>query len=127
MFTTKIVNNEWNKDFGSDFENFFGKSYPFVIKKGGNESVVDNSDIMIKIKCDMPGVRKEQIEVSFKEKGRVVISAKKINEDDREFEYHYMFSDNVNVDGTELTYENGVLIIEIPKVKTNKENKVFKL
>jgi HSP20 family molecular chaperone IbpA len=123
----KTVNNEWNKDFGSDFENFFYQKRSFVIKKGGNDSFVDNSDIMIKIKCDMPGVRKEQIEVSFKEKGRVVISAKKINEDDREFEYHYMFSDNVNVDGTELTYENGVLIVEIPKVKTNKENKVFKL
>lgn len=118
---------EWNNDFGSNFENFFEQKRSFIIKKGGNDSFVDNSDIMIKIKCDMPGVRKEQIEVSFKEKGRVVISAKKINEDDREFEYHYMFSDNVNVDGTELTYENGVLIVEIPKVKTNKENKVFKL
>lgn len=129
MFTMKTIrteNNEINEGINKDFENFFGQKCSFVIKKGGNESVVDNSENMIKIKCDMPGVKKERIEVSFKEDNIIIISAKKIKDTDREFEYRYLYSDNVNIDGTKLTYEDGILIVEIPKVESKSENKVFR-
>lgn len=92
-----------------------------------NVDLLENSESFV-LKADLPGVQKEDIKIDFKD-GYLSISvdskSEKTEKEDvkilrleRSFERKtrtFQFDDLINPEGISASYENGVLILQLPK------------
>lgn len=115
----QFLNRDLHQLFGTDFQN----TSPQV-------NILENSTGFV-IEMAAPGLGKENFQIAL-EKNILTISAeKKVATEDsnknylkREFSYQnfkrsFTISDQVAVDNIEAKYENGVLIVQLPKKEKN--------
>lgn len=110
---------ELHKDLGTDF---FGKgSYPKVAVRDDEKEIV--------IEAEVPGLKKDQVKVEIEE-GVLRLKGEK-REENREggknyihnelkrssFCRSFVLNDNVDVDKVSAEFEDGILVITLPKLK----------
>ena len=130
---TLVKNNHEVKDF-------MPKSFTDIIDNFFNESLGTASDVVkflprvdilegeksYEINLAMPGVKKEEIKIDFQE-GKLTVSGERKFEKEPSKKYHtvetqygsfkraFHIPDNVNHEGIEAAYADGILKILIPK------------
>jgi HSP20 family protein len=81
---------------------------------------MDHDQKFYYIEVELPGVEKENIELSVSDQSFCVRAPR----EDIEFLGCYVLAHLSDTDGTKAKYENGMLSIEIPLKKQQKEKKV---
>ena len=130
------TNNSQNKGtIDNFFDDFFNDSFfaPMNVQKSKFKTDIIENDNKYEVKAELPGVKKEDIKLDYKN-GYLVISAKKEDEHDEkkdnyirkecsygEFSRSFYF-DNVEQDKISAKFENGILKVTLPK-KAKKEDK----
>ncbi len=130
----KTVNDEIHSILSRNFDSLF----PEFIFSGEMDTLampveIHEKDNEYKIKAELPGVKKEDLEIEI-DKNHVKITAKKIEEhyndtkSCRKSEFKYgdfsravYFPQEINVEKTTAKLENGVLCLDAPKEQPNKE------
>lgn len=117
-------------DFSNMLDDFFTGSWPFQRSLAADTFKIDiqDSDTEYIIEAELPGVKKEDVEITLNE-GRLNISVKKeeVSEDKskkfihRERRYAQMSRSillaDLNDEGIQAKLEEGVLTIKVPKKK----------
>ena len=119
-------------DFFNDFdENFFGKKNPLYGKHARNMMKTDvrETDTTYEVDIDLPGFKKEDINVSY-ENGYLTISTSKgLDKDEKDKEDNYIrreryagtlsrsfyVGDAVSEEDIHAKYEDGILKLSVPK------------
>ncbi|MCB9289138.1 MAG: Hsp20/alpha crystallin family protein [Lewinellaceae bacterium] len=128
-FATKSVSNFFDDVFNRGITDFFGSDFSTNMP---SVNVVE-TEKNYRVEVAAPGLEKEDFEVSV-DNGFLNISAKKEHQDEvkegdkymrREFNFSsftrsFQLPETVNAEDIAANYENGVLILTLPK----KENKV---
>ena len=96
--------------FLDDWDEFFRKWYrPVVLLPSRGPQINDDGDT-VTVKCELPGVEKEQIEVKIEDEYLIV---KTPNHSYR------LYVGDVKTWGAKAEYKNGVLTVTLPKNKTS--------
>ena len=119
-------------DFFNDFdENFFGKKNPLYGKHARNMMKTDvrETDTTYEVDIDLPGFKKEDINVNY-ENGYLTISTSKgLDKDEKDKEDNYIrreryagtlsrsfyVGDAVSEEDIHAKYEDGILKLSVPK------------
>lgn len=109
------------------FDSGFGSISPFEYI-GPMKTDIKESDKSFIVECEMPGFEKSDIQVDI-EDGTLIISGNVKKENDESNENYirkervsrkvsrsFRF-ENINEDGITAKYENGILIVEVPKTE----------
>ncbi len=150
---TKLLNgkhlpasrNDFLTPFDSMFDQMIGKAFPSFEKEFGVEFFGNNSypkvDVIdtpesIKFEAEIPGLSKDEVSVEV-EKGVLSISGnKRQDESDEEINYirkelkrssfkrSFQLSNSLNCNKIKAKFENGLLLITVPKNKPEKPQKV---
>jgi len=119
---------DWRKDFIRDFfdpESWFDLGIKADIKENANEYVIE---------AELPGVKKDQIVVELRD-NYLTISAQQ-NEEVKEEHANYVrrerrqgnvqrsfYVENVDSENVKAKFDNGLLIISLPKLKDEPTNR----
>lgn len=136
--------NDWFPSFNTMVDNFFGdtddffKGWPRASETIPAVNVVDSKE-GYKLEVAAPGMKKEDFKVEVKN-SMLTISAegkqeKEEKKDDytrKEFSYtsfsrSFWLPENVNADAIKATYNDGLLCLNVPKVKAVAEPEVKKI
>ena len=127
-------------DFFNDFdENFFGKKNPLYGKHARNMMKTDvrETDTTYEVDVDLPGFKKEDINVNY-ENGYLTISTSKgLDKDEKDKEGNYIrreryagsmcrsfyVGDAVSEEDIHAKYEDGILKLSVPKKAPEKIEK----
>lgn len=130
------LNNEINTVLHRGFDSLFPE-YLFSNEMQGLAMPIDlkETDTDYKVKVELPGVKKEDVEIDISE-NHLTISAKKEEEkEEKTKKYHksefrygnysrtVYFPDTINLEHANAHLKNGVLKIELPKLKVNEPEK----
>ena len=137
--------NEFLTSFDSMFDEVMGKAFPdfpqeFGVNFFGNNSypkvdIIDSEKNLI-FEAEIPGLSKEEVNVDFEE-GVLTINGSK-REDVRPEDYKYVrkelkrssftrsfkLADSFDFNKIKAKFENGLLLITVPKKKPEKSKKV---
>lgn len=114
--------------------NDFGKS---VIKENVEKYFSPRVDIRendksYMLEAELPGYKEDEINISIKDNILTLSCKKEVNEEkkngnylikercNKEFKRQFNFYDNINEEGIEAVFENGVLEVNIPKKEERK-------
>ena len=128
----QLFDNFFNRGLNDFFGNDFVKDSPAV-------NILEKED-HFRIELAAPGLDKGDFDVKV-EKDHLVITAKKETSTEekeaekfvrREFSYtsfqrSFRLSDQVNPEGIVANYENGVLVINLPKLEESKTSRVIEI
>jgi HSP20 family protein len=129
------------------FENFFRNPFALLnsplmspgFPKGAD--MVPSVDIFedgdeVVVKADIPGVKKDDIDVTITENSLTISGERKQEKKVKEKDFHriersygsfsrsFRLPENVNGDKAKAEFKNGVLEIRLPKVKESKQKKI---
>lgn len=76
------------------------------------------------LEVELPGVRKEDIEIHFENKVLSVSAIRKRGEAEWKFKRDFRVSENVDTENVKASYENGILLLELPKKKQPEVKKI---
>lgn len=130
----KTVNDEINSILNRNFDSLFPEFiFSGEMDKYAMPVEIHEKDNEYKIKAELPGVKKEDLEIDL-DKNHVSISAKKQEEhvEDtkscRKSEFKYgdfsrviYFPQEINIEETNAKLDNGILCINAPKLKKDNE------
>lgn len=119
-----------------NFDDFFNENFlsPFNIMENSFGVDLKETDENYLIEADLPGVKKEDIDVNF-ENNHLTISAKRDDSTEEKKENyvrrerHYgefkrsFYVDNVDENSINASFNDGVLKLVLPKLNKNKESK----
>lgn len=69
------------------------------------------------LEVELPGVHKEDIEIHFENQVLSVSATRKRGESEWKFKRDFRVSENVDTERVKASYENGILLVELPKKK----------
>lgn len=130
------TNNSQNKgSVDNFFDDFFNDSFlaPINVQKSKFNTDVIEKDNEYEVKAELPGIKKEDIKLDYKN-DHLVVSAKREDEHDekkdryvrRECSYgevsRSFYFDDVDEDKISAKFKNGILKVTLPK-KVKKEDK----
>ena len=115
-----------------DFDNFYNEENS--VSKYSDYKIEEN-DNSYTIEMDMPGVRKEDLDIGIKENMLSIYAERKriSKTDDKEevvskYEQSFNISDkSIDVDNIAANFENGVLILTLPKKEEVKYEKKIEI
>ncbi len=99
-------------------------------------SDVSETDEEIKLVIDMPGMDKDDIDISVTDDGLEIVAEKEEKEEEKLKKYERRYSgfsryfslpENADIENIKATYDKGVLEITIPKKRTEKKKKKKKI
>jgi len=148
LLKNKIVpasRNDFLTPFDSLFDEMIGKAFPsfeqeFGVGFFGNNSypkvdVVDTPE-SIEFEAEIPGLSKEEVSVDFQE-GILSISGEKRKKENQQevnyirkelkrssFKRSFKISEHFNTSKIQAKFENGLLLISVPKKKPEKSKKI---
>ena len=125
----------------SIFNDFFDTNWMERANATAPAINVFESDNNYKVEVAAPGLTKEDFNIKIDESNNLVISMEKSQEEEKKeegsylrrefsyskFEQRIILPDNINLDGINAQVENGVLLIEIPKITEEEAQKNEKL
>jgi len=137
--------NDFLTPFDSLFDEMIGKAFPSFEQEFGvnffgsngypKVDVVDTTEA-IEFEAEIPGLSKDEVSVDI-EKGVLSISGQKRQQDGGEqknyirkelkrssFKRSFQISDSFNHDKIQAKFENGLLLISVPKKKPEKSKKI---
>lgn len=115
------------------FESFFGSWLQPEAESAvwtPTVDLVDTDDAYI-LYMDLPGLQRDQVTITF-ENGTLQVSGERLQPEHKEAQYHRMerwygrffrslnLGPNVNPEKIKARFENGVLVIEVPKTEESK-------
>jgi len=129
----KTINDEINSILNKNFDSLFPEFiFSGEMDKYAMPVEIHEKDNTYKIKAELPGVKKEDLEIDL-DKNHVCITAKKHEEQQedtksyRKSEFKYgdfsrviYFPEEINLDETKAKLEHGILCITAPKTKIEK-------
>ena len=143
--TVPASRNDFLTPFDSLFDEMIGKAFPsfeqeFGVNFFGSNSypkvdVIDSPEA-IEFEAEIPGLSKEEVSVEI-EKGVLSISGQKRQKDATDskkyirkelkrssFKRSFQLSDSFNHEKIQAKFENGLLLISVPKKKPEKSKKI---
>lgn len=100
--------------FLDDFYTVRRNIYPSRFVNQKRAKFVPINDKLINLEIELPGYKKDQIQV-YSENGSLVVSAKNDSEhSQRSYNYSFLIEDNQKID--RIKYESGILTVEIVKI-----------
>ena len=130
FLTTGLTTRGLNHGLWSDFDDVFAnlnKDYFQRVEEG--KSFIPNSELKdteqaFLVSIDLPGIRKEDLQVEVLDGHLTVTGERKSNSGGATFRKVYALNSQVDVDKIEATYENGVLDLSLPKVVAKVPRKI---
>ena len=142
---SRVSRDEFLTPFDSLFDNVLAKAFPafgqeFGIEFFGNNSypkvdVVDHDD-KITIEAEIPGLGKEEVSVDLEENVLTISGRKHSHDEDTNTRYirkelkrssfkrSFKLGENIDCKKTKADFNNGILLIDLPKKKPEKPNKI---
>jgi HSP20 family protein len=142
---SRVSREEFLTPFDSLFDNVLAKAFPafgqeFGIEFFGNNSypkvdVVDYDD-KITIEAEIPGLGKEEVSVDLEENILTISGLKHSHDEDTSTRYirkelkrssfkrSFKLGDNIRHDKTKADFNNGILLVELPKKEPEKPKKI---
>lgn len=100
--------------FLDDFYTVRRNIYPSRFVNQKRAKFVPINDKLTNLEIELPGYKKDQIQV-YSENGSLVVSAKNDSEhSQRSYNYSFLIEDNQKID--RIKYESGILTVEIVKI-----------
>lgn len=129
----KTINDEINSILNKNFDSLFPEFiFSGEMDKFAMPVEIHEKDDVYKIKAELPGVKKEDLEIDL-DKNHVSIKAKKHEEHQedtksyRKSEFRYgdfsrviYFPQEINLEETKAKLEHGILCIKAPKIQPEK-------
>jgi HSP20 family protein len=123
--------NDFDEDFFSPLGNLNSKFNCFQV------DVIDNEDAYI-IQADLPGMEKEHVQIEYDNNYLTIIAKREekaasekdnyIRRERRAGEFRRSFYiENIDMDQVDASFENGVLTINLIKVKPTGQKKVIQI
>lgn len=103
-----------------DIFNVKNFSFPASLERGGPEVKVKELDNAIEVVIAVPGVRKDDINVSVDENRLTISSTAKTEFSYSEFTRSWTLPSNVDETGIKASCEDGILTVNIPKIQSEK-------
>lgn len=137
--------DRFHREMDRFFRNFWEESLEYeskdIVPRNYREPLTDmwETEKEVIITAELPGVRKEDIEINIKDDGLEIKVEKRdeLKEErkgiyrlERRYAGFYRYirlPGNVDIEKAEATYNNGVLEIRIPKIREEKEGKRIKI
>ena len=130
--------DDWMDDFGFR-DNFFGGKNPLYGKHAKNimKTDVRETDKGYELDVDLPGFKKDEVQVQLKDGYLVLSAAKGLDKDEKDKEGNYIrreryagsmsrsfyVGDAVSEEDIHAKYENGILKLSVPKKAPEKIEK----
>jgi HSP20 family protein len=123
------------RDFDRLIEEFFAKEEP-VERVFAPALDVYETDGEVVVKAELPGVKKEDVEVLVRDNSLIIRGEKKEEKEEKTETYHRVervygkfervvaLPAEVKLEGVKAEFKDGVLEIRLPKEKTSKEAKI---
>lgn len=148
LLNTKIVpssRHEFLTPFDSLFDEMVGKAFPsfekdFGIGFFGNQSYpkvdIIDTDNTIEFEAEIPGLEKDEVSVDIEEGILSISGGKRTESKNQEIKYikkelkkssfkrSFQISDSLDHKKIKAKFENGLLLISIPKKKQEKSKKI---
>lgn len=143
--TPAFSREEFLTPFDSFFDNVIQKAFPTFSQELGVEffgnnsypkvDVVDHND-KITIEAEIPGLKKEEVSVDLEENVLTISGSKNNSEKDAgaryirkelkrsSFKRSFKLGQNINHKKIKAHFENGILLISVPKVAQDEQKKV---
>ena len=143
--TPVFSREEFLTPFDSLFDNVIQKAFPTFSQELGVEffgnnsypkvDVVDHDD-KITIEAEIPGLKKEEVAVDLEENVLTISGSKHSNEEDASARYirkelkrssfkrSFKLGQKINHKKIEAHFENGILLISVPKIVRDEPKKV---
>ena len=128
----------FKNDVDSLFKNFFGDLETSSFFKSDFVPKIDvtEDEKFIHVKAELPGAKKEDVEVNLKDNHLTIKGEKKEEKEEGDkkkyylketvhgaFERTFTLPSDVEGDKAKASFKDGVLLIEIPKAKNGESNK----
>jgi len=120
----------WSFRIGPDgkpqFREFGNVSRGMITEESIREPLVDviESDDKISVTAEVPGVKKEDIDLEIVDKNKLII---RVDNPDRKYYKEVELPAEVDEKSAKATYQNGVLDIELKKLKPKKKGKKIQI
>lgn len=133
------------EDFSTDMERVFdsvlGRTFGTMLRNGANEKFVPTLDLAesaegYEISIDLPGVKPEDVKLELHD-GQLIVSGKRDETNNRKDKnFHYverssgsfvrtvLLPSEVDSEKIDAQYENGVLLIKLPKSPKSQPKKI---
>lgn len=115
--------------FGTIFDSFFNDSVGKMENANFFRPAVDvkETETNYELAFALPGLEKEEVKIELKDNRLTVSGEKKLEKSENNAKYHrvenyygsfsrsFLMPENVNADGIEATFKNGILTVSLPK------------
>ena len=130
--------HHFKKNMDNLFKNFFGDIDSSQFFKSDFNPKIDltEDEKFVYVKAEIPGAKKEDIEITVKENYLTIKGEKKEEKEDGDpkktlikesicgaFERTFSLPFEIDGDKAKASFKDGVLKVEIPKIKTKENNK----
>lgn len=136
------------EEMDSYFDKFFSHPFSLMARSAWPDFTFPNVDEVspsvdifeekgdIVIKAEMPGIKKEDVNVSITENTVTISGEKKQEEKVEKKDYHrlersygsfcrrFRLPENVNSDKARASFEEGVLVVRLPKTEESKQKQI---
>lgn len=138
MTTSSRMNNGNVQLFKNQFDNLFDDflsgsflGFPYInsVPAQGKPKInISEDEKNYNIEAELPGITKEDIEINYADEVLTISAQRQNKKEDKAANYHRVESyygtlrrsihiPNVNKDGIEASFKDGVLVITLPKAK----------
>lgn len=122
----------FTNNFFSEFDHFFDDFLSPAATRNpagasaGSRAHIEETDEHFLLSFDMPGVKKEDIQVEFKDRRLTVFGERgdKNTSFYAKYEQAFRLPETADIEAIEAHYENGVLQVAIPKPAQEKSRKI---
>jgi HSP20 family protein len=126
IYMKSLIRNAFEKPFGFYLDRFFDNDYEWYRKSNGLVNISEEKDGYM-IEVSAPGFTKEELKINIEEKILTVTGEHKEEKNDSDenytrkefskqsFERSFSIPDDIDGDGFDAKFENGVLKVSIKK------------
>jgi HSP20 family protein len=120
---TDSLENEIDRLFGTPFDSLFASSF-------GESTPVDihEDDKAVQLRFELPGARKEDISLEATGERLNVRATRRVglgpNSREQNFERSYRLGESLDASSVTASYENGVLLVSIPRKQSEQPRKI---
>ncbi len=132
--------NTLNEEINGILKRSFDSVFPEYVLEKESKGLTIPVDIKeyndnYKVKVEVPGVKKENIEVELNKNSLTVTAKKEEEKEEKSNKYHktefaygnysrtIYFPHEINIEGAEAKLDNGVLNLDLPKLLTKEDTK----
>ncbi|MEM7474223.1 MAG: Hsp20/alpha crystallin family protein [Planctomycetota bacterium] len=132
--------DEFSQDMERVFDSLLGRTVGSVLRPSSQDKFVPSLDVYetdqgFTVSLDLPGINPDEVKIEMHE-GKLSISGSRTREETEQAKFHRIersfgnfhrvlaLPSDVDVEKIEASYDQGVLVIELPKIEKQQPTKI---